>query len=232
MTRCPSRLVKVLTCQPAGEPTTGVDLRKYRVRGGDIALRAGRAERLGGRLRRGLSALGKTLRRWILPGLRCGGGSCLGSAQVSDWMCTPGRWWAAGAWTADRAAVRAPAYSRPRRGAGVVTVAVPDPVAVTHEAPARRATGWLVSSPSRGSSVWWRRRRACGRSTSCTVVAEQIRSGRPSRDHHQVTPTFTEPHVRRHWATRAVPACSSASAFTPKGSPPLSTLTREHRRSW
>lgn len=48
------------------------------------------------------------------------------------------------------------------------------------------------------------------------VVAEQIRSERPGRGRHQMTPAVTEPHVRRQRATRAVPAYSTSSTFGTK----------------
>jgi hypothetical protein len=38
--------------------------------------------------------------------------------------------------------------------------------------------------------------------------------------HHQVTPTVTEPHVRRHRTVWGVPACSAASTFGTKTSGP------------
>ena len=79
------------------------------------------------------------------------------------------------------------------------------------------AQPWGTHRPM-GSGCSTRRviRRRCG----WGVVAEQIRSERPSCGHHQVTPAVTEPHVRRHRATRAVPACSSASTFGTKCSCP------------
>ena len=58
----------------------------------------------------------------------------------------------------------------------------------------------VSTAATRTRTGTWRRAviSGCCSDSQAGVVAEQIRSERPSRGHHQVTPAVTEPHVRRH----------------------------------